>query len=158
MPQPLNRIVLALALALSVAGAAAAEQVSDAIARQLRQQGYTEITVTRTFLGRERIVATSPTREREIIVNPRTREILRDYTEARDGAGNDGTRRGLLDLFGTADTAGAGASGSGDGGSSDGDSGDGDSGDGDSGDGGDGDGGDGDGGDGDGDGGEGGDD
>lgn len=147
MPQPLNRFALALALVLTAAGAASADEVSDAISQQLRQQGYTDITVTRTFLGRDRILATSPTREREIIVNPRTREILRDYTETRDGAaGDDGTRRGLLDLFGTSgDAAGAGTADGGDSGSASGDGDSGDSGDsgGESGDGGDGDGGEG---------------
>lgn len=159
MPQRLNRLALALVLVLAGTAVAWADRVTDAITRQLRQQGYTEITVTRTFLGRDRIVATSPTREREIIVNPRTSEILRDYTESRDDAGAEAPRRGLLDLFGgntAADnrTGGADSGETGD----DGDSGDdgGDGGDSDGGDGGDGDGdgGDGDGGDGDGGGGD----
>ncbi len=171
MPQRLNRLVLALAVVLAGAGAARADQVTDSITRQLRQQGYTEVTVTRTFLGRDRIVATSPTREREIIVNPRTNEILRDYTEVRDGEGAAAPRRGLLDLFsqtqgGVATGSGAEGDDGGDDGGDSGDSGDGESGDGDgtgdSGDGDSGDGGDGDSGDGgdggDGDGGDGGDD
>jgi len=153
MPQQLNRIALALALVLAATGAAWADPVTDAIARQLRQQGYTEITVTRTFLGRDRIVATSPTREREIIVNPRTREILRDYTESRDDDSGEAPRRSLLDLFG-GNTAADDSSGDADSGEAgdDGDSGGDDGGDSD---GGDSDGGDGDGGDGDGDGGDG---
>ena len=151
MPQRLNRFGLALVLVLAGAGAVRADQVTDTIIRQLRQQGYTEVTVTRTFLGRERIVATSPRSEREIIVNPRTGEILRDYAESRDEEGEDEPRRSLLDLFGPGgeDAAADSGAGEGDNGQS-GEAGDGDGGDGDGGDGGDGDGGDGDGGDGEG--------
>jgi len=137
MPQRLNRLVLTVAVVLAGAAAARADEVTESIARQLRRQGYSEITVTRTFLGRDRIVATSPTREREIIVNPRTNEILRDYTEVQDGEGADAPRRGLLDLF--SKTQGAVATGSGavgdDGADDGGDSGDGKGGDGDGGDG-----------------------
>ncbi|TDK41412.1 hypothetical protein [Antarcticimicrobium luteum] len=151
MPQRLNRLILALTLVVAGAGAGRADGVTDAITRQLRQQGYTEITVTRTFLGRARIVAASPTREREIIVNPRTNEILRDYTESREAEGAAAPRRGLLDLFSQAQGVPAtdGDAGGDDGGDDGADSGDGESGDGDGGDG-DGDGGDGDGGDGEG--------
>ena len=149
MPQRLNRSVLALAVVLAGAGAVRADGVTDAITRQLRQLGYSEITVTRTFLGRDRIVAASPTREREIIVNPRTNEILRDYTESREAGEAAAPRRGLLDLF--SQTQGGPAKASDDGGDEGIDGGDGDSGDGDGGDG------DGDGGDGDGDGGDAGD-
>lgn len=160
MPQRLNRSVLALAVVLAGAGAVRADGVTDTITRQLRQLGYSEITVTRTFLGRDRIVAASPTREREIIVNPRTNEILRDYTESREAGEAAAPRRGLLDLFSQTqggpakasdDGGDEGIDGGDDGGDDGTDGGDGDSGDGDGGDG------DGDGGDGDGDGGDAGD-
>ncbi len=155
MQQRLNTLVLALAVVLASTGIARADGVTESITRQLRQQGYTEITVTRTFLGRARIVAESPSQDREIIVNPRTSEILRDYTETHAGASEDAPRRGLLDLFSKAQgepgTPSGNADGTGKDGRSDGaDSGGGESGGGESGDGdgGDGDGGDGDGGDG----------
>ncbi|WP_165937708.1 hypothetical protein [Antarcticimicrobium sediminis] len=156
MPQRLNRIVLALAVVLASAGIVRAEAVTDAITRQLRQQGYTQITVTRTFLGRARIVATSPDQDREIIVNPRTNEILRDYSESRGAGDATAPGRGLLDLFSRAQGVPATDSGAGgeDGADDGADGGGGESGDGadgDGGDGGDGDGGDGDGGDGGGD-------
>ncbi|MDX2485583.1 MAG: hypothetical protein QNK42_18220 [Pseudodonghicola sp.] len=145
MPQRLNRIVLALAVVLASAGIVRAEAVTDAITRQLRQQGYTQITVTRTFLGRARIVATSPDQDREIIVNPRTNEILRDYSESRETGDATAPGRGLLDLFSQAqgvpatDSGAGGEDGADDGGDDGADGGGGESGDG--GDGGDGDGG-----------------
>lgn len=74
--------------ALVLATGAAAQSLTDRIVEQLRSQGFNEIEVTRTLLGRSRILARSPIREREIIVNPRTGEILRDYWEDRGGGGS----------------------------------------------------------------------
>lgn len=58
---------------------------------QLREQGFTRIQITRTLLGRSRIVATSKTLTREIVINPATGAILRDYwiekSGSRDGGG-----------------------------------------------------------------------
>ncbi|WP_181366484.1 hypothetical protein [Albidovulum aquaemixtae] len=70
--------ILTLAACLAVPASALADAVSDSIARQLRDQGYGEIAVSRTLLGRTRIVARARDGYREIIVNPRTGEILRD--------------------------------------------------------------------------------
>lgn len=50
----------------------------DVLISQLTAQGFTIISVTRTWLGRVRIVASNGHFRREIIVNPRTGEILRD--------------------------------------------------------------------------------
>ena len=82
-----RHVVLGLA-ALAVAPSAVLAQDSDfaaRIVRALRQQGYTEIEVGRTFLGRGRIVAEGPPGEREIVFNPRTGEILRDVWRAPGG-------------------------------------------------------------------------
>lgn len=46
---------------------------------RLVSDGFARITVSRTLLGRTRIVAEDDTREREIIFNPRTGVVLRDY-------------------------------------------------------------------------------
>ncbi|NNF73435.1 MAG: hypothetical protein HKN02_14725 [Rhodobacteraceae bacterium] len=46
---------------------------------QLAAQGFTEITVSRTLLGRTRIVAENEKFRREIIYNPATGVILRDF-------------------------------------------------------------------------------
>lgn len=130
-----------------VAGPVAADRVKDSIVAQLRAQGFTSIEVSRTLLGRSRIVAQSPTLNREIIYNPNTGVILRDYwSDRQSDAGS-----GVLIVDPTvnipsrpaapgAPGRGSDGSGTGDGsgddsGGEDGDSGDGDSGDGDSGDG-----------------------
>ena len=69
------------------AGVAQAQSPADAVVRQLREQGYVEFAVTRTLLGRVRVVALAPDGEqREIVFNPATGEILRDYSEAADGS------------------------------------------------------------------------
>lgn len=60
--------------------ASAAPTVEEIIA-QLEAQGYTDVSVSRTWLGRIRIEAESGTHEREIVFNQRTGEILRDFWE-----------------------------------------------------------------------------
>lgn len=83
-------------LLLMLPGTAAADRLTESITDQLRRQGYGEIVVSRTFLGRYRIVASTSKVEREIIVNPGSGEILRDYIEDK----NDGrSRGGLFSLF-----------------------------------------------------------
>ena len=65
--------------ALLAAAPAFAQSFEDALVAQLRAQGFRQISVSRTLLRRVRIEAESPTQRREIILNPRTGEILRDY-------------------------------------------------------------------------------
>jgi hypothetical protein len=73
---------LAVGLAL-VASIAVAQSPADGLVQQLREQGYVEFTVSRTLLGRVRVVALAPDgSQREIVFNPATGEILRDYSEA----------------------------------------------------------------------------
>ena len=77
--------LLAATLAAS-AGVAHAQSPADAVVQQLREQGYVEFEVTRTLLGRIQVIARAPDGEqREIVFNPATGEILRDYSEAADG-------------------------------------------------------------------------
>lgn len=88
---------LTLALVFSaMACTASAETLVDQVTEQLASQGYSEITVSKTWLGRVRIEASGGTASREIIINPRTGEILRDYWEDEDGEGPGllATRRG----------------------------------------------------------------
>jgi hypothetical protein len=60
------------------AGPALAQGLVDDIIAQLRRQRFQTVTTERTLLGRVRILATRDDGAREIIVNPRTGEILRD--------------------------------------------------------------------------------
>lgn len=74
-----RRHFVGLILAASLAGSAAfAVGVADEIVRQLQADGYTDIVLEKTWLGRIRIRAISASGTREIIVNPSTGEILRD--------------------------------------------------------------------------------
>lgn len=76
----LARLLLVLSLALAPALARAdGHTVRDRIFEELREDGYTEVRIGRTLLGRTRFVASKPDARREIIVNPRTGVILRDY-------------------------------------------------------------------------------
>lgn len=77
-----------------VPGAAFAKDFADKIVRRLRKQGYTDISSSRTFLGRVRIVAWRGGESREIILNPYTGEILRDVWTAADGRLVPGTLEG----------------------------------------------------------------
>ncbi len=74
----------AATLALLPVRPALAQDVVAGIVRQLERRGYRDITVSRTWLGRARILAHGPRGLREIIINPATGEILRDLT-TRDG-------------------------------------------------------------------------
>jgi hypothetical protein len=93
MTRPIRIACIALFAALAAPAAAqdTRTQVQDAIIAQLTGQGFTHIRVSNTFLGRVRIYATSPGTTREIIFNPRTGEILRDYWDDEDDFG-----RGLV--------------------------------------------------------------
>ncbi len=90
-----RRAFLALSTALLACGPAwAVVDHVGAIVGELDRRGYTQISVSRTFLGRARIVARGPHGRREIILNPATGEILRDLRESAS-LGSDG-RRDLL--------------------------------------------------------------
>lgn len=119
-----RRGVVAGLILMAVPGVVRAEDLADEVVRALQRQGYSRIRVGRTFLGRTRITASSPKRKREIILNPRTGEILRDYWEDADGASgisvidieedDDHSRGGSGDDSGS---SGSGSSGSGSSGS-----------------------------------------
>lgn len=83
-------IILTVLAALSFAPFAAhADSKGDAfaakVASQLKELGYSTVEVSRTFLGRIRVEATGSAGEREIIFNPRTGEILRDFSKSGHG-------------------------------------------------------------------------
>lgn len=78
-----QRLFVILSVAF-LASPLAAQDVSSQIADQLRQQGYENVEVTKTWLGRLRFQASSNNQTREIIVNPRTGEILRDFQTSKD--------------------------------------------------------------------------
>lgn len=82
----MKRAVL-IAIFLAVMPMAAMSQdntVRERLIEALRDDGYREIRISNTFLGRLRLVATKPDSRREIVVNPNTGVILRDYIRFLD--------------------------------------------------------------------------
>lgn len=75
-------LVLGLALA---GGPVLAQSLQDSLIAQLRTQGFVEFQVSQTLLGRLRIVAIGPDYRREIVLNPSSGEILRDYITTLGG-------------------------------------------------------------------------
>lgn len=107
--------LLLLALAGSAATSAFAEvgktlAPAEEILTALRARGYRILEDERTWLGRQRIVAGKNGALREVVFNPGTGEILRDYsflvdpgggsrdlTAASAGSGNTGVAGGFAD-------------------------------------------------------------
>ncbi len=111
-PNVIRAGLLALSIFLAPAPAAA-DGIQDAIVAQLADQGFTHVRVSKTFLGRVRLYATSPDYTREIILNPRTGEILRDYWVAVDerGGGHDDDGGGHIVSPGGSSGSGSGSGG-----------------------------------------------
>lgn len=63
--------------------------IEDNVVEQLKGQGFDEIDVSRTFLGRTRIVATGRDFRREIVLNRSNGVILRDFWIQLRNDGND---------------------------------------------------------------------
>ncbi|MBS0126171.1 hypothetical protein [Thetidibacter halocola] len=80
----------ALLATLPVAGQA--QTATDQVISQLRREGYRRISVSRTFLGRVRITARGPAGSREVILNPGTGAVLRDYLRRNDDDRDDDDR------------------------------------------------------------------
>jgi hypothetical protein len=74
---------LALVPVLVAAGMPAAADQADDIAAALRAEGYDDIRIERTLLGRIRITGETAERRREIVIDRGTGEILRDLTEEK---------------------------------------------------------------------------
>jgi hypothetical protein len=72
-----------------LAGPAMAQDFAADLQARLKSEGFRIESIGRTLLGRVRIVAQSSSGQREIILNPRTGEILRDLwiTGGRNSSG-----------------------------------------------------------------------
>ncbi len=104
---PLVSGAVALALTLVFASGPLLAQAApqDEIVRKLTREGYARIQVTRTLLGRVRILAEEDGRRREIVVDPSSGEILRDYVSDEEKDRKEGGLFGWL--FGGNDDEGA---------------------------------------------------
>jgi hypothetical protein len=111
----LNFLTLSIVLLAGSAGMAMATPFADTVIAQLTEQGFANVSSETTWLGRVRITATRVDGQREIIMNPRTGEILRDMWS---GIGPTNASGPIIDDVGeTGRGASAGDGGSGDGGS-----------------------------------------
>ena len=88
-------LALSAALACAITPAWGSDLVTS-VTRQLLKQGYSDITTSQTWLGRTRIIAIGEDSRREIIVNPRTGEILRDFWQDIDDDDDDDGENWLL--------------------------------------------------------------
>ncbi len=115
--------VLAVVLALGVGGAQAsggdiASEVARQVAGELVSRGYSDVTVSWTWLGRLRVTGVIDGRAREIILHPTSGEVLRDFlapapvlTAGGDGGSDDGGQAAAAVSDGAAVSAGVAALG-----------------------------------------------
>lgn len=61
-----------------------AQGLKDVVVASMVNDGFTDISISRTLLGRIRIVAVRDGRMREVVLNPSTQNILRDYSKQLD--------------------------------------------------------------------------
>ena len=119
----LKKIVVCLALS-GAPHVVAAQSVQDSIISQLQAQGFDNFSLNRTWLGRVRVVSYRDGLRRELVFNPQTGEILRDYWRNVDD--DDGPT--LFNPSGSSGTSGNGGSGGNGAGSDDDEAGENDSG------------------------------
>ncbi len=79
---------LAIAVALTPALAASAPEVADQIVAQMKEQGYTNISVETSLLGRTEIEGEKDGEEREVVLS-KSGEILRDEVELEEDDDDD---------------------------------------------------------------------
>lgn len=90
MTRGLGRIARLGVAAMLVSTAASADPVTDRVVAQLHDQGFGRITISRTWLGRVLIIGSDAGGQREVVLNPNTGEILRDYFRPSVVVANDG--------------------------------------------------------------------
>ncbi len=61
-----------------------AQDFQSKYSQEMTDQGFSNLTVTKTWLGRTRITAVSKTQSRELVFDTYTGEVLRDYSEKLD--------------------------------------------------------------------------
>ncbi len=94
------KLPVAAALAAGLFGPVPAfarnDDAAQAMAKQLAREGWRNLKIGRTLLGRVRITANRDGRLREVVLDPRTGEVLRDLTQKVsaskpwDGGGSGG--------------------------------------------------------------------
>ena len=85
--------MMAMVLVALASAPALAATYDQTLISLLQKQGYSDVTASRTMLGRTRVVAIGSDHMREIILDPNTGEILRDLSKrllATAESGGDG--------------------------------------------------------------------
>lgn len=103
--------ITGLVSAALCASQAAASSFETGIIEQLRAQGFGGIKVEKTLLGRLRITASKADYGREIVINPRTGEILRDIVIYKNGNVSPRISEGRASQSGNGSNASSGNSG-----------------------------------------------
>lgn len=75
----MRKLLLAVTIFAGFTQASYAGTVEQQVISRLQAQGYQVLEQSYTFLGRLRIVAQNGSLQREIVVNPGTGEVLRDF-------------------------------------------------------------------------------
>lgn len=75
----MKRVIFVVLVCIATVQAAFAATMSEKVLQNLKAQGYDVVQMDRTWLGRIWVLARSQTLQREIVFNPTTGEILRDY-------------------------------------------------------------------------------
>jgi hypothetical protein len=88
----LKRLILALICAWAMGLPALAQTMDARITTSLEAQGYRIVTLYYTWLGRIYVIAESDTVRREMVFNPATGEVLRDYAVQLGGSQTAETR------------------------------------------------------------------
>jgi hypothetical protein len=95
--KPKARLFGVMTAACLLAAPAFASDLVDTVLADLKAQGYANFQINKTWLGRTQIRATSPKMRREIVINPGTGEILRDYWETLDTGKSGNPSGNVLD-------------------------------------------------------------
>ncbi|MBW4985130.1 hypothetical protein KZZ07_21530 [Mameliella sp. CS4] len=77
-------ICLGLVVSLLCTPPAMAQSYRDRVIQSLTDQGFSNFRVRRTWLGYDQIIALGPDGRREVVLNPSTGAILRDYLYTSD--------------------------------------------------------------------------
>lgn len=78
----MRKILISLAFIVATSSGAWADEITDRVVASLRAQGYVIVEMSHTWLGRMWILAQNGIYRREIVFNPGTGEVLRDYSVA----------------------------------------------------------------------------
>ncbi len=101
----LHALLFVVMLVLAGGMARAAPDYAGQVVRQLADQGYRQIEVRRSLLGKVIVTGSRPGQQREIVIDPRNGELLRDLVRqgagapvtagtVRDSSGHQGRGRG----------------------------------------------------------------